>query len=193
MATDSQKSATRERVLNAALELFSRDGFEAISVRDIAHRANVSNGAVFWHFLDKAELYAQTIQLAGDRLLGTMRCDLEDDDATLAEVLVAWVGVLRRAEYLPSFLWMGRQSRSHPAIASVIASFERQLVEYWEGRLGSTSQSLSSGARRHELAEVIVASGWVFAAAKEEAPLLAQFAATLQRTISEGCGSAQSG
>lgn len=193
MATGSQKSVTRERVLNAALELFSRDGFEATSVRDIARRANVGNGTVFWHFVDKAGLYAQTIEFACDRLLGMMRCDLEDYDATLAEVLVAWVGVLRRAEYLTSLLRMGRRSSNYTAIASAVASFERRLIEYWEGRLAGATQSVSAGTRRNELAQVMVASGRVFATAKAATPVLVQFAAILERTISEGCGSAQSG
>lgn len=180
-------------MLSAALELFSQDGFEATSVKDIARRASVGNSTVFWHFGDKARLYAQAIQLACDRLLATMRCDLEDDNATLAEVLVAWVGVLRRAEYVTSLLRMGRRSSSHTAIASAVASFERRLIEYWEGRLAGLTQSVSAGTRRHELAQVMVASGRVFAAAKAATPVLVQFAAILQMTISEGCGSSQSG
>lgn len=193
MATSNQKSVTRGRVLNAALELFSRDGFETTAVKDIARRANVGNATVFWHFEDKAGLYAQAIQLAGDRLIATMRCDLEDDNTSLAELLVAWVGVLRRAEYVTSLLRMGRRSSSHTAIASAVASFERRLIEYWEGRLAGVAQSVSAGTRRHELAQVMVASGRVFASAKAGTPVLVQFATILQRTISEGCGSAQSG
>lgn len=187
VATGGRKSVTRQKVLSAALELFSRDGFEGTSVKDIAQRAKVGHGTVFWHFGDKAQLYAQAIRLACDRLLATMRCDLENDDATLAEVLEAWVCILRRAGCLSSLLWIGCRSLSHSAIASEVASLDRRLVEYWEGRLDCIPQSrLSSGARRLELAQVIVAAGSVFSVAKDAVPLLVEFAATLEMTISEG-------
>lgn len=183
-------------MLNAALETFSRDGFEGATVKAIAQRANVGHGTVFWHFRDKAQLYAQAIELAGDRLLGLLRCDLENNDATLSEVVVAWVGVLRRADYSSSLLSIGRRTRGDAAIASAVRSFDRRLVEYWEGRLSDVSKfPLSSVARRHELAQVIVALGRVFAAAEAAAPLLVEFAAALEMTFSQGrrTGSADPG
>ena len=181
---------TRQKILSAALELFSQEGFEGTTVDTIAQRANVGHGTVLWHFGDKAQLYAKVIELAGDRLLETMRCDLDDDDATLAEILVAWVGVLRRAENLSSFLLIGHRSRGHTAIASAVGSFDRRLVEYWEARLCSIPQSpLSSESRRHELAQMFVAAGRVFAEAQEAGLLLVKFATALQGTFSEGPGS----
>ena len=47
---------TRLRILRAALELFSRDGFDATTVRAIARRCEISDAAVFYYFTSKQQL-----------------------------------------------------------------------------------------------------------------------------------------
>jgi AcrR family transcriptional regulator len=54
-AEKSQRS--RERILEAALQLFSSRGYRATSVRDIATEAGVSTGNVYHHFPDKETIY----------------------------------------------------------------------------------------------------------------------------------------
>lgn len=47
----------RARLLAVAEELFTRRGYEAVSVRDIASKANANLGAVTYHFGSKEALY----------------------------------------------------------------------------------------------------------------------------------------
>ena len=53
-----QKEATRERILQAARQLFSEHGYEASTMQKIAHAARVSSGNVFVHFDSKADVLA---------------------------------------------------------------------------------------------------------------------------------------
>ncbi|MAM74021.1 TetR/AcrR family transcriptional regulator [uncultured Tistrella sp.] len=46
----------RERLARAAADLFHERGYDAVSLRDIAARAGVPAGAVFYHFPTKAAL-----------------------------------------------------------------------------------------------------------------------------------------
>jgi TetR/AcrR family transcriptional regulator, regulator of cefoperazone and chloramphenicol sensitivity len=48
---------TRERILDAALDLFGERGPSGTTVRDIAKRANVNVAAISYHFGGKDELY----------------------------------------------------------------------------------------------------------------------------------------
>jgi AcrR family transcriptional regulator len=50
---------TRTAVLDTARMLFVRQGFAATSVDEIARTAEVSKGAVYHHFSDKKELFAE--------------------------------------------------------------------------------------------------------------------------------------
>jgi AcrR family transcriptional regulator len=53
------KSArTRARLMDAAVQLFARDGFEAASVNEITRLAQVANGTFYVHFRDKDEIAA---------------------------------------------------------------------------------------------------------------------------------------
>jgi AcrR family transcriptional regulator len=53
---ERKKAATRASILNAARELFLEHGFDAVSVRDIADKADVSPTTVFAYFPQKESL-----------------------------------------------------------------------------------------------------------------------------------------
>jgi AcrR family transcriptional regulator len=55
-ATAAGRSAGSQRVLDAALELFSEHGFEGTSLQDIADRLGVTKAAVYYHFRTKDDL-----------------------------------------------------------------------------------------------------------------------------------------
>lgn len=62
------KSArTKARLMDAAVEVFARDGFEAASVNEISRSAEVSNGTFYVYFKDKDEIAAAVAyRIAGD-------------------------------------------------------------------------------------------------------------------------------
>ena len=56
-APRSDGAASRQRLRQAALELFARDGYARASTRAIAQLANTNVAAISYHFGDKAGLY----------------------------------------------------------------------------------------------------------------------------------------
>ncbi len=61
-----QRANTRARIVEAAIEAFAEHGYGGSSTRDIAARANTSQGLVSYHFDTKAELW----RAAADHLFG---------------------------------------------------------------------------------------------------------------------------
>ena len=53
------KQQTRAKVLAAARRLFSEQGYEGATIRDIAAAAGMSTGAVFANFSDKSDLFRE--------------------------------------------------------------------------------------------------------------------------------------
>jgi AcrR family transcriptional regulator len=53
------KQQTRVKVLAAARRLFSEEGYEGATIRDIAAAAGMSTGAVFANFSDKSDLFRE--------------------------------------------------------------------------------------------------------------------------------------
>ncbi len=55
--TKEEAEVTRQRLLDAALNVFSRQGYAATRLEDIADAAEVTRGAIYHHFGGKVELY----------------------------------------------------------------------------------------------------------------------------------------
>ena len=56
-ARDRQREATRERIVEAAVEVFTEKGFEGASTREIARRAGTNQGLITYHFRSKDALW----------------------------------------------------------------------------------------------------------------------------------------
>jgi TetR/AcrR family transcriptional regulator, acrAB operon repressor len=84
--TKADAAATREQLLKAGLTVFSRKGYTASTMEDIAKQAEVTRGAIYWHFGSKAELYAALINsYAG--LSGSIVQQSVSEGGSLLEVL----------------------------------------------------------------------------------------------------------
>lgn len=67
------KQQTRLKVLAAARKLFSEEGYEGATIRDIAAAAGMSTGAVFANFSDKSDLFREIMSDDMEALNTAMR------------------------------------------------------------------------------------------------------------------------
>jgi AcrR family transcriptional regulator len=54
---EREKSETRDKILDAARELFVTEGYEGVSMRRVAEKIEYSPTAIYVHFADKNELF----------------------------------------------------------------------------------------------------------------------------------------
>lgn len=59
--TKAEAEATRESILEAAIEAFLERGVANTTLEQVARRAGVTRGAVYWHFQDKNDLFCALI------------------------------------------------------------------------------------------------------------------------------------
>lgn len=81
------KIRTRQKVLQAARDLFIERGYEAATVRDIARKAGMSTGAVFANFQDKSDLFEVVTMEDLERVAEAMRAAADRRHATTVEAL----------------------------------------------------------------------------------------------------------
>ena len=62
--TREAAAATREQLLDAAERVFRDHGVTRTSLAEVAAEAGVTRGAVYWHFRDKADLFAAMCERA---------------------------------------------------------------------------------------------------------------------------------
>jgi AcrR family transcriptional regulator len=59
--------AKREEILQIALELFARKGYDRVSVREIARESGLSQAGLLHHFSTKEELFLEVLRRRDDR------------------------------------------------------------------------------------------------------------------------------
>ena len=81
--TKDEAELTRQRIIDAAREVFLARGVSRTTLELIASQANVTRGAVYWHFKNKAELFHamrdQVFLPLMDRMDDTLNIENGDD------------------------------------------------------------------------------------------------------------------
>jgi len=60
---------TAEQLKQSALTLLARKGYSAVTIKDIAHEANLTTAMIYYHFKDKTDLVRATIEYAIENAL----------------------------------------------------------------------------------------------------------------------------
>jgi AcrR family transcriptional regulator len=74
VAVSDREMGTRARIQQVALELFTRNGYEATSLREIAEQVGVTKAALYYHFKTKDDIISSLV----------------DDRIALMEILIGW-------------------------------------------------------------------------------------------------------
>ncbi len=129
---------TKARIERAAITLFAEQGVDAVTTREIAAAAGVSEGALYRHYKSKAELAGTAFFAIHQRLAGAVRaaaeahgsiegqaravvaayCDAADEDWTLFSY-----HLLNTHRFLPTLPRGGKRETESPvaAVEQIIA------------------------------------------------------------------------
>jgi AcrR family transcriptional regulator len=159
-----RKEMTRELLLDAAVEVFARKGYEGASLDDVAEAAGFTKGAVYSNFTRKSELFRALLERETGRRGDAMRAavaavPIEFLPAYAAEWIEHHARDLRDLDILTVEFWLA--AVRDPAIASQLdtggaagidalgAALERKL----------SAAKVDAGLSGHELAVVLDALG----------------------------------
>lgn len=150
----TRRSATRQKLYEAAVTLIAEQGFSSTTVEEIAERAGVAKGTVYYNFASKAELFEELMRHGVEIL----RADLQRAADTVAEAGGDRVGALDamiRAGLLfidryPAFtqLYVAELWRTNRAWRATLTVIRREVV-------GVVEQVLRDGVAEGELSKEI--------------------------------------
>jgi AcrR family transcriptional regulator len=150
--------ATRRRILDAAEDLIAQDGFDATPTADIAARAEVPKGLLFYYFPKKVDLLRSLLaeRLPSSPLLASgdvvLRGDIAGSLIRLAHKLT-----LRRSQspVLGSILF--REAGTHPEVGHHLRAVHDELVALTERVLEEAASVPLNRPRRRQAADTYVA------------------------------------
>ncbi|MFF0424505.1 TetR/AcrR family transcriptional regulator [Streptomyces sp. NPDC004520] len=77
-SSSTRRRATRTKLYEAAVTLIAEQGFSATTVDEIAERAGVAKGTVYYNFKSKTELFEELLRHGVSLLAGSLRSAAEE-------------------------------------------------------------------------------------------------------------------
>jgi AcrR family transcriptional regulator len=112
-----QKESTRQEILDAARDLFVREGYDNVSMRKIAEKVEYAPGTIYLYFTDKAEILDTLCQVTFDKLRSRLEA-IRDDEGDL-------VGALRRG--LRTYIQFGLDNPNYYILTFVLAKTQQDF------------------------------------------------------------------
>lgn len=132
------RAIREQQMLDAAVRVFSRQGFHATSVDEIAEAAGISKPMVYAYLGSKEDLFVACLHREGVRLMEALAeaaaagSDLGPDEK-LWRGLRAFLGFV--AAHREGWAVLYRQARGQEPFAGVLAQLRSQMVEIVSGML----------------------------------------------------------
>lgn len=77
--TKEEAQETRQNILDAAIDVFTSQGVASATLNEIAVRAGVTRGAIYWHFKNKLDIFAALQEQLHSSVMDTVLADLKKD------------------------------------------------------------------------------------------------------------------
>ena len=146
-----KQRARREALLNAAADLFSTHGFDAVTVSDIAQAADLATGTVYNYFPTKTALLMAILSADLDAML----YEIGREDASPIEALL---GVFRVVDRRSRALWrqvVGQAMLDPAGLGRAYAEVDRRLKAEVDAALARVEPRPWSDAEHPVLTELV--------------------------------------
>lgn len=135
-------AARQAQILNAAAEVFSRQGYERATTREIAEQANLSEGTLYNYFKNKRDLLIGVAKAYADEIAAEIaRVDAEEFGDMLAQLLANRFRAGRERRLFMLFLYEARHNED--VHQYYVQEAMHRIIEETEQRI----QSLISAGR----------------------------------------------
>ena len=130
--TKAEAEQTRHDILKAALILFDEQGYVQTSLSDIARKAEVTRGAIYWHFDNKEQIVAALVQAQFDDLMRQNAAAISAPDIwqTLGDNFIAYFHELIRS---PDRLRFYRAFHQHGK-AAPLEKLHQEYLALWQAQ-----------------------------------------------------------
>lgn len=130
--------ATRNLILQAALECLADHGYAACSLQSVATRADISRGAMLHHYMSKLDLMAAVVEYAFYRrmadYLARIRALTDEARAVANDGIAISYQVCRTPEYA-AYLELHTASRTDAALRTIFLDRARRFDRVWRDEI----------------------------------------------------------
>ncbi len=149
--TDQSVNTKRNAILDAARTVFSRDGYSACSVEDVAGEAGIAKGTIYLYFKSKEELYLAAL-VRDIRAFGAKaRAEMEDEPG-LRKKIEAFLRV--RLEYCRAHQDFLRIYLTEYGSMCAVTPIGKQMRRLQRDNLRHLASIVEAAVKRREIRQV---------------------------------------
>ena len=154
----AQEQQVRDRIIRAAVEVFSEKGYHRATIADVVGRSGLSVGAIYTHFTGKEELFLQSCDLISGQGLDELAIRLAPLTSTadrLSMAIAYYVETIDEFQGAPGQVGLVRawaEAGEEPGVREMLAHRRERLV-------GAAQLLLREGIARGELPSWIDVDG----------------------------------
>lgn len=155
MTTRLSKSERREQIMDAAITCFADKGYHETSMDDIVRQAQLSKGALYWHFSGKRELFSSLFQKWMTEFGNAVVEGLQQAESAKAKLRVVVDAIRRNAAANPDLM---RAELEFWTIAMRDDEFRGWMKQTYDADVAFMESILREGIENGEFREVPVES-----------------------------------
>ena len=131
----NDRAEKQDHIINAAMNIFGKNGYKKASVADIAEEAGIAKGMINYYFGSKKNLYISLVQIGGKIMAEEMQKRYDPNIVDFFDNLKMMIGI--KIEIM----------KEHPALLCFLSSVYK---ETGEEVVNETKEFLSSGFNTRE-------------------------------------------
>jgi AcrR family transcriptional regulator len=148
MVRQARSEATRTKIITSAVELFNEIGYPATGLGDIIERAEMTKGALYYHFDSKESLATAIIEEGSAHLVGAFRSIITSSAPALE-------GIIHGVFVVADLLSTDQIARSATQLLRAFGEFNEAATRTYGGWMAqmmqSTRQAIDEGDIRGDL------------------------------------------
>ncbi|MFD8212095.1 TetR/AcrR family transcriptional regulator [Streptomyces sp. NPDC059695] len=163
-SSSTRRQATRTKLYEAAVTLIAEQGFSATTVDEIAERAGVAKGTVYYNFKSKTELFEELLRHGVSLLTASLRTAAEETAVRGGSRIDALDAMIRAGlvfiDRYPAFtqLYVAELWRTNRAWNSTLLVVRQEAVAVVEGVL---REAVAAGELSEEIDVQLTAAALV--------------------------------
>jgi AcrR family transcriptional regulator len=125
MEQEQRSIETREAIEKVSVKLFAKQGIHATSLEEVARRAGISKGAIYWHYDSKEDLLLAVLARVRSAWRAIVLADLEEAANPKDQLRIVFRNYLSlMTEHVDITLFLQRMRlETSPSIVPVVAKF----------------------------------------------------------------------
>ncbi|MBJ22824.1 MAG: TetR/AcrR family transcriptional regulator [bacterium] len=153
MSRDQKKAESRRRILEAAREVFFRDGFMRANLDEMAEKASVAKGTLYRYFESKADLYVAVLTNNYEPFHEQMSSAGREGETALERIRS--IAKFYFAHWLdhPDFFQIFWAVDNESVIGDLPRDVIEKVADFWEMNLKVVHAALEFGVQNGEFAE----------------------------------------